>query len=327
MRLTFVVASRRQDTWGGVFPKPGIRTLALSEFQPYVVREALHELAAVDARQYSTVELGGIATEVHHVTAGLPCLVSSALAWLQRTEWADLRSLRTVRLYDDLVRPYVADELLSLESLFPHGGDDLEAKKLALVRAFEDLAPYRLFTMSHLRHCVGLDEEFQHLISAADWFVEDLWQAMGRTALVSQPAHDPWYRVFPAIQRIVFRYFLPDPVRQAHAHEDARNFYELWQKDRSAGSEQGTIFVESLWHEAARLVTVEPGMFGAELPAYARRRSETLNTSLFEDTEMRSLAVRIFESDDDLQEQLARSPGLAEEITAIIQRGALGGMQ
>jgi len=317
VRLAVVVASRRKDFWGTLPPKPFV-PLPLTEFIPQVIGDATRELADADGRRYGGVELENIARDIRLLTAGLPSLVTRTLEWLMRTHWAGRANLRTAELFDEIAGPYVTGQLFSLQSLFPQGGDRQEERRRAIERAFQLLCPYRLVATPHISR-IGLDEDFQVMLRDAGWSEDDLWQALDKTALVLQTHPEACYRIFPATRKVIFRLLLTHPAQQARAHADARDFYELWRKDNSAGSEQGSMFIESVWHEASRLAIEEPGNLAQRLLAYVGERVESLSTPKFRSVEMRRYAQRIFEADSDLQELLSQWPGLSDAIAEIIE--------
>src|SRR5262249_41959813 len=76
VRLGFVVASRREDEWRGIFPGPRLSDLLLTEFKVNVVRAALEDLARQMNRTFSTPLLFDLADRVLRLSEGLPALLT-----------------------------------------------------------------------------------------------------------------------------------------------------------------------------------------------------------------------------------------------------------
>ena len=88
----------------------------------------------------------------------MPCL-----DWIRREEWLEPELLETEELFAEIAHPYIQDRLLSQDSLYPQADESLLQSQSgepgeplhALEEAFRLLAPYRLFTQSHLRYHAG----------------------------------------------------------------------------------------------------------------------------------------------------------------------------
>jgi TIR domain len=324
VRLAFVAASRRQDDWGGVIPSPALETLRLTEYSVPVVREALRELASQRRRYFSDPEFWEHAQRVHGLSEGLPALLVRSLQWIKSVSFAGMRRLEGQQLFEQLARPYMQDGLLSLESLFRwsgqvlQGGPDLLAQRDALERAFQVLAPYRLFTLSHLRSHANSDGGLRAALERAGWSVEHLWRAIGDTALLRQPLDEPWKEIYPAIRRLFYRYYYATDGSRADAHRAARRFYDGW-ADKTAGKEQGVVLVECLWHEAVyRRLEDSPGI-DQLLMNSARRLSETLEVSeTYAEEELREYTVTRMRNDEELQQAVGDVPGLFERLISIV---------
>ena len=192
VRLAFIVASRRDDEWRGVTPNR-LSALPLTEFKIDVVQDALQDLARQMGRTFAASELQENAKLVHRLSEGLPALLVLCLRWIQTEEWLGMERLKSQRLFEKLAQPYIQQGLLSQDSLFPWSREhDGEQQQLALEQAFRVLAPYRLFTQSHLRHHFQSDPVFKRVVEDVEWSMEDLWNAISNTALLSRPLDEPW---------------------------------------------------------------------------------------------------------------------------------------
>ncbi len=195
VRLAFVVASRREAEWRGVVPAPRLSPLPLTEFTVEVVRHALDDLATQMHRTFAASELQQNAVWVHRLSEGLPALLVACLHWIQREQWHDMERLESQELFEELAQPYIKGDLLSVDSLFPWGGRNLDEERAVIEEAFRVLAPYRFFTQSHLRHQVQWDPAFGEALRRRGWTIEELWRGIGETALLSRPLNEAWQKI------------------------------------------------------------------------------------------------------------------------------------
>src|SRR5262249_24878879 len=144
--------------WRGVTPAPRVSQLPLTEFSPDVVEAALRDLAREMERTYDAAYFRRNAQRVHRLTEGLPALLVRCLDWIRDEEWVGMEGLETQELCEELTGPYIQGELLARQSVFPGGPAQGDEPLKALAHAFRVLAPYRLFTMSHLRHHFESDD-------------------------------------------------------------------------------------------------------------------------------------------------------------------------
>jgi len=320
VRLAFVAASRRQDDWKGVEPKPRFSALPLTQFKVNVVNQALRDLAERDGRAFTNDEFQKNAERVHQLSEGLPALLVRCLHWIQTQGWTGIGRLETQELFEQLARPYIQGGLLSLDSLFPWSGDNPTEQRTPLEQAFRVLAPYRLFTQSHLRHHAESDATFRAALVRSEWPVGHLWRAISDTALLLQPLDEPWLEIHPAIRRLLYRYFYTTDRRRAGAHRAARTFYDGW-GGSSAGKEQGVVLVECLWHEAAFLLLKKPKGMEQLLIRSARRLSQTLRTTpAFAEDELRAFTARRMRDDEELQDAVGHSRDLFEVLVEIVEQ-------
>jgi hypothetical protein len=320
LRLTFIVASRRDDQWKGVSPAPRLSPLPLTEFNADVVRQALHDLSAEMGRTFSQAEFRNNATRVYGLTEGLPALLVRCLQWIRTKEWVGMDRLESQRLFEDLADPYIRQELLTPASLLPAGQGDVDQPLHALEQAYQVLAPYRLFTQSHLRHHRAADPGFRTALDAAGWTITDLWEAIGGTALLRRPLTEPWQEIHAAIRRLLYRYFYKTDEHRAQANDEAREFVEIW-ADKQIGTEQVVCMVECVWHEAVALGLREPAEMRQRLTESAKKLSGALReSSAFTLPELRAFAVERMRNDEELQEAVGNIDGLFGRLVEIVAR-------
>jgi hypothetical protein len=320
IRLALIVASRRDNKeWKGVVPRPILSPLSLTEFTTDVVQQALHDLAAEMKATFSSAEFRNNADLVHHLTQGLPALLVRCLRWIRAEEGVEMDRLRSQRLFVELAHPYVQEELLIPASLLPLGQREADEPLRALVHAYRVLAPYRLFTQSHLRHRRESDAGFHAALAAAGWDMEDLWAAISTTSLLRRPLDEPWQEIHAAIRRLLYRYFYRTDEDCAEVHNEARKFVEVWTEGQ-IGTEQALGLVECLWHEAITLGLRKSAEKGQRLIESARRLSHDIRESpAYMPPELRAFAVDRMRNDEELQEAVG-SHELFNRLVEIVAR-------
>ncbi|MBV9449016.1 MAG: toll/interleukin-1 receptor domain-containing protein [Streptosporangiaceae bacterium] len=317
--LAVIVASRRDDGWRGVFPDPRFSFMKLAEFDVDVVEDALREAAGPDrGSRYSDARFRHIAELVRRLTEGLPALLDPALRWISAEEWLDVERLEEQEVFEERVRPYVHDTLLAADSILPQARQLTRTAIHALTAALQILAPYRMFTQSHLRYHLESDEEFRHAVERAQWKIEDLWTAISSTALLQRPLDEPWQEIHAAIRRLLYRYFYHSDDERADAHRTARKFVEIW-SGRQFGKEQVIGLVECLWHEAAVLRLERPAELARNLIDSAGRLSGELRPSgAYTVSELRAYAAERIRNDEEFQESIGNDVELVGRLVDAI---------
>ena len=189
----------------------------------------------------------------------------------------------------------------------------------ALKEAFRLLAPYRLFTMSHLRNHSESDPGFDAALVALNWSVEKMWAAISASAVLRRPQYEPWQEIYPAIRRLLYRYFYPSGEMRAAAHHEARKFVEIW-ADRQRGKEQVIGVLESLWHEACELQLTQAAEMGERLSDSARKLSQDLRSSeAYTVPELRAFAADRLRNDAEFQRVLDDHPWLFAGLASIVR--------
>jgi hypothetical protein len=316
LRLAFIVASRRDDEWKGVTPLR-FAPLPLTEFNVDVVQWALHDLSVKMDRRFPPVEFRENAIRVHRVTEGLPALLMRCLRWIQDEQWLGMDRLETQEQFEKFADPYIQEELLTPATLLPDG-QPVGQQMRALVEAYRVLSPYRLFTLSHLRHHLDSDASFRAALAAANWALTDLWEAISGTALLRRPLKEPWKEIQTAIRRLLFRHFYRSEEQRGEAHNEARKYVELW-ASKLAGMEQAVGLVECLWHEANTLRVREPIHMEQRLTESTRMLSRALpNSSSLTRSELREFAAERMKDDAEFEEVVGNGDGLLSRLVEMV---------
>jgi len=324
VRLGLIVASRRQSEWLGVTPRPRMRYLPLSEFQPDVVQDALVQLADEMDVDYSDADARRDTALAYELTQGLPALLAACLEWIQDDGMFDLEPLRSPEMFQRLATPYISGELLARESLLPGLGgnpaaaDGSWAALDAVREAYRVLAPFRLFTRSHLHHYLELDPAFRAAVTEQEWSAEDLWVAISGTALLDR-LRELWKVVQPAVRRLLYRYYYPSDEACATVHSEARKIVETWASQQT-GKEQVAFLVECLWHEAMALCGGPATELEQRLLASAGTLSRHFrSSSAYAEDDLRSYAADQMVDDAELQNAVSLVPGLFDRLIEIVR--------
>jgi hypothetical protein len=236
-----------------------------------------------------------------------------------------MERLEAQTLFNELAHPYIRNILLAGESLFPYrqidpetyNGEQSEPSQ-ALEHALRVLAPYRLFTQSHLLHYSELDPGLSGVMAELDWKVQDLWRAISGSALLLRPLDEPWQQMPAAIRRLLYRYHYVTDAERAAAHREAHSFMAVW-ADQQHGTEQVVGLVECLWHEAVVLRLERPPGLAVDLVASARILSGSLRQSpAYTEDELREFAADRIRRDEEFQEVIGDEAVVDEIIAAIM---------
>jgi hypothetical protein len=317
-RLGLIVASRRDDQWRGVLPPPRISPLPLTEFKENVAWQLLDDLAKAMRRNYAAEYLTLNAQRVHRLTEGLPALLVQCLQWIGKERWVEMERLEGQALFEEIARSYIQDGLLTGDSLLPWlEGDDKHALE-CLAAAFRLLAPYRLFTQSHLRHYYTHDADFRSALGGMGWSVEDLWRAISGTALLARPLNEPWQEIYKAIRKLFYRFYYRTDAERAASHLEACEFVAGWAAGQS-GKEKIIGLVECLWHQAAALRLANPTSMEQKLAMSAQRLSLDLRPSAaYTLPELRNYAAERMSVDEELQETVSNVAGLFSRLVQLV---------
>ncbi|HUA27271.1 MAG TPA: TIR domain-containing protein [Streptosporangiaceae bacterium] len=314
-RLALVVASRRDDQWRGTVPDPRLTSLRLGELNDDDVRRALRDLASQMDARVSPAAVRQASDLVLRLSQGLPVLLARCLDWIRRERWLQMERLESDAVFDELAEPYVQQRLLTPDGLGRGSRGGAGQPRYALEQAFRVLAPYRLFTLSHLQHHVESDAVLRSSLENAAWSVEDLWRAIGDSALLA-PMDETWREIHPGIRRLLFRYYYGSAELRARAHLAARAFVQEW-TEHQLGKDQVVGMVECLWHEAAAIRLTGAGGALDELSASAERLFGTLQpAAAYSGAELRAYGAERLREDAEFQELVRGITGLATIVVA-----------
>jgi hypothetical protein len=325
VRLALIVASRSDDEWRGVTPVPRLEPVRLTEFKQIVVEEALRDLADEMGRVYSPAERIDQARIVQELSQGLPALLVTCLRWIGDDQWVRLNQwVRNRRpadraVFGQLANPYIEKGLLSQDGLMPGVRERLEQRMLALEHTFRVLVPYRLLTMSHLRHHLREDQVLSAAMEDAGWELEGLWDAMSGTALLSRPLNEPWQALDGTVRRLLYRHFYTTDADKIGAQQRAREYLQEWVSGQT-GPEQVIGLIECLWHEAEMLRLTSPGEMERVLCQSAGDMFSSLRPSqILSEAELRRFGARRIREDDELAATLSTADGLLDKLTDIAE--------
>jgi hypothetical protein len=322
-RLSVLVASRQQREWKG-YGRDGRSTLfeslPLKEFGVTVVRQAVGELG----RRFGPADLERWAQALHALSEGLPALLVEGLRWAKEHEFLGISQCYDETAFSTVARPYIAEDLLAIESLLPLDVDSAPRKKV-LERALQAIAPYRLFTVSHLKYHIDDDRDFDRALKDAAWSLDELWEALGRTALLKEPSEEMWQVLNPPIRRLLYRYYYPDLSVRLRAHAMARQFYYGW-ADRFDGAEQGVVLLECLWHEATRLLHEQPNELSRLLLAKTVELTKVFVRPVrYSRVELAEFVRNRMQDDTEFASLVSSSDRLYENVLASIGETIAGG--
>lgn len=316
-RVALVVASRLNSGWGGIAPPPRFEQMALTEFNAEVVQAAVRSLAGDQDKELESQELKDVAALVGALSAGVPQLVTQYLRWVGNERWHGLERLKSQELFELFGGLFVHDWLLPAESLVPAEPERKDARRQVVQDAMRLMVPYRVFTQSHLRQHLGGGSRLKEALDSEGWSLEDLWNAIGRTALLARPLNEPWRMIQPAIRKLLFRYFYRNDDDRAQAHQQALEYDRVWTSAQT-GIEQVVGLTECLWQEASALRLTAPGHLEERLTKSALTLVGSLQPSgLYTLDELRRLVARRLREDVEFQDVIAGNGGLLAKLIQI----------
>ncbi|HWM02455.1 MAG TPA: hypothetical protein VNP92_08965, partial [Actinophytocola sp.] len=323
-RLSVVVGSRRHEDWqgydtdGGV--SPPFHALLLTSFGVPVVRRALLEMQP----RLNTERRNRWAVGLHALSEGLPAVLVEALRWAENRAFLDEEDCAGQAAFDAVVSPYIRKDLLTFGSLLPFVAERLVERMTAIERALKAMVTYRMLTMSHLKHHLDADPEFDRALTAAGWSQDDLWEALRRTALLDDSGPELWHVLNAPIRHLLYRYYYPTRQVRAASHAGARRFYEKWAV-YGAGTEQVVVLVECLWHEASVCCMGTPDVV-SRLPDVAGELTrEFIGTDTYKPAEVYRSVKRRLQGDEEFVRLLRPHNGLFDNVLAKISGTIIGG--
>ncbi|MBM7773243.1 hypothetical protein JOD54_003447 [Actinokineospora baliensis] len=268
VRLSLIVASRRADEWSGLDCQGEsvhhFRALHLSQFDDHVVRDMLNDITEATSVRFDGDILHQWTDGLQQLSVGLPALLVRSVAWARHEQFYDHGECYTPDVFDNVVQPYVTSELLSMQTLL-EPGDKIAERYRVVLKALDLISVYRMVTTSHLKHHLDDDVEFGAALAEAAWAVEDLWEAIGKTALVTGVS-ELWHSLFPPFRALLCKHFHRDDERRRVVHSSARKLYEGLAANGVNGSDRVRVFLELIWHEAMLLQCTDARGLAAKLP-------------------------------------------------------------
>jgi len=319
VRLTLVVASRRDDKWRWIAPEPRLEPLSLTEFSPNVVVHALTDMADQTKHRFGPMYFQRKGELVHCLSEGLPALLVGCLQWIHEAQWLELdQRLASQDLFKKLATPYIEGKLLSHDSLMPGMNEPSSVASQLLKKALWAVVPYRFFTLSHLHHHLDTDDDFQRGMEYLRWHPEDLWTVISGTALLKRPLHEPWQKLHDAIRRILYKHFYSTTEERIASHREAHAFMKIW-ADKQTGTEQLMGIVECLWHEAEVLRMEKSSETAAVLMESARKLAQALqSSSAYTIRELQASTIERMQVDKEFQDSIKHIDGLMDSLAHII---------
>lgn len=325
-RLSVVVGTRRENEWLGFRVKntsvQPFRTVNLTEFRTSVVRKALVDTGL----KFDNAKLTMWTQALHHMTAGLPALVVSALEWAHEFGYASAEASTSDDTFDSVVKPYIEKDLLSIASLIPEGGEKLSRRHKAVLAAFRVIAPYRIITKSHIKYHLDRDEQFEADLIESGWSDHrGLWDAIEKSAL-TKPEKNPWLSQYPAIRQLLYRYFYRHDTDRRATHDNALVFYKQWGGDNPAGMEQGNVLVEAVWHAAMMMCCDDTADICMSLPELAGELAGRLIRPLwYEPSEWHDYVHTLLSDDAELLRLTEPYDGLFDKVLSQVSDTIAGG--
>lgn len=306
-RIRIVISGRQVDDWR---PVAGVRSrkLPLTEFREEVVGRALINLGPPPGLGADRV--AQIARRAHRMCEGLPALLVPILDEINEARFIVWADAWWEGVYERVVVPYVRSQLLSVDSLFRAGGEELTKARQDIENTLRRLVVYRMVTWATLAHLKSVR----------------MFRVVRATALFSSASEDPWDRIDPPIRRLLYRYYYPDPAERLAVESDALDYYRRW-AERPAEREQPVVLVQCIWHEASRRSTGLAEPLDA-LPAFATSlTAELLDPSRYGVESVAAFTERLLDGDLELLTLLG--PELFEAVVTAVRSTieAMGGEQ
>jgi hypothetical protein len=299
-RIRVVISGRQVDEWR---PVPGVRSrkLPLTGFTESVLSGALTDLHPPQG--LGDARLAVIARRAQQMCEGLPDLLVPILNEIDSARFVGMDDGWWQEIYERNVIPYVRNQLLSVDNLFPAGGRELRKARADIEATLRRLVVYRIVTRSTLDHLDALP----------------VFRELRATALFGQVAQDPWDAISPPIRRLLYRYYYPDEADRVVVETEALAYYRGW-VTRSAEREQPVVLLECIWHEAARRSTGLAEEPIHTLPDFAAGlAAELLNFSQFGVDLVVAFTERLLDNDLELQAVLEPHPTLFEAVVTAVR--------
>lgn len=306
-RARVVISGRQVHHWRPV-PEVRSRKLSLTGFTDKVVRRALRDLGPPP--RIGDDRLTELAEQVHDMCEGMPALLVPILDAIDSVRFIGMDDAWWQDAYESIIAPHIRNQLLSVDSLFPAGGLELDDARAELEETLRRLVVFRIVSRSTLGHFDAIS----------------MFDTVRATALFGPVSENPWDEIYRPLRRLLYRYYYPTPEQRRSAEEDALRYYRGWAK-RSAEAEQPVILAECIWHEAARLSTGVPNETIESLVPFASALAVELllDVSRYGAQQLALFAERRLDDDEELVALLRPHPQLFENVVTAV-RSAIEGM-
>ncbi len=253
VRLAFVAATRRHfGAWIRVLPEyPRFKSRTLSPFTVNVVFTTLKKMTVQDGINEGQGWLDETAKLLQRVSEGLPALLVLYLDWIKKQAYMfDPDDIESQTLFTALARPYIEETILSPDSLLPGERDAnrIQPQCEALITALSGLCLNRRFIARYITDWMQGNVRLSDNMRKLGWETSNLHNALKRTYITEPVPNDLWTVFYPAIRRLLFRYFYETLPEQATAHHKASLFYQnRWHE--WDGTDKAIVLLENLWHQ------------------------------------------------------------------------------
>lgn len=323
-RLAFVAATRRHfAAWLKVLPEaPRFKSRPLSPFTINVVYAALEQMAAQDGINNGPQWLEETARVLQRVTEGLPALLVHYLGWIKTQAYLfTLAELESPAVFERLARPYIKETILSADSLLPGESDAnrIQPQYEALRDALVGLCLHRRFIARYIDDMVQSNTELLVNMGHLAWGTNDLHAALKRTYITEPVPNDLWTVFYPAIRRLLFRYYYDTPAKQAEAHQQASDFYQSRWREWD-GTDRAIVLLEHFWHQVEYLrLSAQPGLSQTIQQFAGALFAEGRISGLYTPEEIAEIIATRMAEDEEFQSALHQiAPRLSEQISRVL---------
>lgn len=324
-RIAFVASSRRHfNYWGRQLPGfPRFNKRLLTPFTENVISITLRHMLDRDSVIIGNNDLAETAQSLYQITEGLPALLILYLGWIQENEYIfDKKELEEKELFGLLTKPYIEEKIISADSLLPAENDanQIKPKYDVLGAALKELCSYRRFIMRYLDDWLSNEDNIKSSMPALKWSISDLHGALKRTYIMEPTSNDLWTVFYPAVRRLLFRYFYGTRSQQEEAHKRARKFYLAhWQE--WDGTDRAIIIVEYLWHTSECLKLKKAGATEKLIIDFAREIfNDSVKSNLYSIQEIREIIMSRMGDDEEFQNSIYRiGPEVSKKLMLILK--------
>jgi hypothetical protein len=134
-----------------------------------------------------------------------------------------------------------------------------------------ELSVFRVYRWSHLDFLISSSDELSKSVKKLGWGRDDLSDELLNTNLVESISKSVFFRIYPAIRRLLFRYRYRTTQKQSEAHKRAADFLSAsGTSSNFTGSDKSMVLVECLWHYSEYLRLTRKNNLSNTLEHYAK---------------------------------------------------------